>query len=675
MATYKDHITLSPDMNEERLTKLRELFPDWFTQEGYLDINEVKKAVNPNSVEETERYEFRWFGKSAAKRNAFTPTRATLHYDESRSVNADKTENIIIEGENLEVLKVLTSSYRNKVKCIYIDPPYNDDADTIYNDNYAIDKNKYWEDINLIQDGIIMDSCTESSGRFHSDWMSNIYSRLLLSRSLLQHEGIIFISINNREMHHSRIACDEVFGEKNFIECICWNKRIPKNDKGIGNIHEYVLMYGKDTTIKQDFKVGKDGLQDIYEFVAKLKRKKVPLKEAEERLKAFYDRKGYDRGITLYCNLDENYELWGKINMSWPNANTFGEKYIVKHPITGNKVAVPDRGWRWAKDTFYNAANMTNEGDYNEVKQRFDGSFVCGRIWFDSDESTQPSSILYLKDVETFLLRSVISTKSDGGVEVENIFGGKSYFSYPKPTSLIDLLVSSVTYKSGDIILDFYAGSGTTGHVVHNKQTKGEDVKYILVQIPEKPKEKSVAAKEGYKKISDITIDRNKNIVNKFLSDSQLDLFKPNNAAIKDRVGFKVFTLSKSSFPRTDFTPDPTKNEEENLALFQDYIKEKERQLTIAFNEEELVTEILIKQGFMLTYKLEKQDCFTQNTVYWATDGEKEAYITVDANLNDETVEYFMQHTDKKFICIERALDTTKKFNLKEKMQEKFYAF
>lgn len=675
MATYKDHITLSPDMNEERLTKLRELFPDWFTQEGYLDINEVKKAVNPNSVEETERYEFRWFGKSAAKRNAFTPTRATLHYDESRSVNADKTENIIIEGENLEVLKVLTSSYRNKVKCIYIDPPYNDDADTIYNDNYAIDKNKYWEDINLIQDGIIMDSCTESSGRFHSDWMSNIYSRLLLSRSLLQHEGIIFISINNREMHHLRMVCDEVFGEKNFIECICWNKRIPKNDKGIGNIHEYVLMYGKDTTIKQDFKVGKDGLQDIYEFVAKLKRKKVPLKEAEERLKAFYDRKGYDRGITLYCNLDENYELWGKINMSWPNANTFGEKYIVKHPITGNKVAVPDRGWRWAKDTFYNAANMTNEGDYNEVKQRFDGSFVCGRIWFDSDESTQPSSILYLKDVETFLLRSVISTKSDGGVEVENIFGGKSYFSYPKPTSLIDLLVSSVTYKSGDIILDFYAGSGTTGHVVHNKQTKGEDVKYILVQIPEKPKEKSVAAKEGYKKISDITIDRNKNIVNKFLSDSQLDLFKPNNAAIKDRVGFKVFTLSKSSFPRTDFTPDPTKNEEENLALFQDYIKEKERQLTIAFNEEELVTEILIKQGFMLTYKLEKQDCFTQNTVYWATDGEKEAYITVDANLNDETVEYFMQHTDKKFICIERALDTTKKFNLKEKMQEKFYAF
>ena len=165
METYKDHITMSPDLNAERLETLRQLFPDWFTQEGHLDVNEVKKAVNPDSVDETERYEFRWFGKSKAKRNAFTPTCATLHFDEARSVNADKTENIIIEGENLEVLKILTASYRNKVKCIYIDPPYNDDADTIYNDNFAIDKNKYWEDLNLIQDGIIMDTCTESSGR------------------------------------------------------------------------------------------------------------------------------------------------------------------------------------------------------------------------------------------------------------------------------------------------------------------------------------------------------------------------------------------------------------------------------------------------------------------------------------------------------------------------------
>ena len=169
METYKDHITLSPDMNEERLNKLRELFPDWFTQEGHLDINEVKKVVNPNGVEETERYEFRWFGKSAAKRNAFTPTRATLHYDEKRSVNAETTENIIIEGENLEVLKVLTSSYRNKVKCIYIDPPYNADALTAYNDNFSQDKKAYWEENGITENGIIVDTETVPEGRLHLD--------------------------------------------------------------------------------------------------------------------------------------------------------------------------------------------------------------------------------------------------------------------------------------------------------------------------------------------------------------------------------------------------------------------------------------------------------------------------------------------------------------------------
>ena len=313
--------------------------------------------------------------------------------------------------------------------------------------------------------------------------------------------------------------------------------------------------------------------------------------------------------------------------------------------------------------------------NYKEIKKRFDGSFVCGRLWFDKDETTQPSSILYLKDVETFLLRSIISTKSDGGVEVENIFGGKSYFSYPKSTSLIDLLVSSVTYESGDIIMDFYAGSGTTGHAVHNKQLNGEDVKYILVQIPEKPKEKSIAEKEGYKKISDITIDRNKIVVNQYLQNSQPNLFESNLIEIKNKVGFKVFTLSKSSFPRVDFAPDLEKNEEENLELFYKYLETKEQQMTLAFNEDELITEILITRGFQLTYKLEKQESFTQNAVYLATDGIKTAYICVDSQLYDETVNYFMEHTDTKFICIERALDTTKKFNLKKKMEDKFFAF
>ena len=191
----------------------------------------------------------------------------------------------------------------------------------------------------------------------------------------------------------------------------------------------------------------------------------------------------------------------------------------------------------------------------------------------------------------------------------------------------------------------------------------------------ENPKEKSIAEKEGYKKISDITIDRNKIVVNQYLQNSQPNLFESNLIEFKNKVGFKVFTLSKSSFPRVDFVPDPEKNEEENLELFYKYLETKEQQMTLAFNEGELITEILITRGFQLTYKLEKQESFTQNAVYLATDGIKTAYICVDSQLYDETVNYFMEHTDTKFICIERALDTTKKFNLKKKMGDKFFAF
>ncbi|WP_304468191.1 DNA methyltransferase [uncultured Muribaculum sp.] len=242
METYKDHIIQSPDINAERLETLRKMFPDWFTQEGKLDLNEVKKAVNPDSVDETERYEFRWFGKSKAKRNAFMPTRATLHYDEERSVNADTTKNVVIEGDNLEVLKILTSSYRNKIKVIYIDPPYNADALTAYNDNYSESRTQYWEDANITEDGVLIDSMSVPEGRKHSVWMSDIYSRLLKARDLLSEDGIILISINDKEVAHLKKICEEVFMPENFIAQFVWiTDGNFDNQAKIKSCHEYVL--------------------------------------------------------------------------------------------------------------------------------------------------------------------------------------------------------------------------------------------------------------------------------------------------------------------------------------------------------------------------------------------------------------------------------------------------
>ena len=679
METINDYMPLSNDWNDERLQTLKQLYPDWFTNEGNLNIDEVKKAVNPDLVNETERYEFRWFGKSQAKRNAFTPSDATLVYDEDRSVNPDYSENLIIEGENLEVLKLLSGSYREKIKCIYIDPPYNKDKDFVYSDVFSQDKKSYWEESEMIENGVKIDTNSESDGRFHSNWLNMMYSRLLIARQLLKNDGVIFISLDNNEIHHLRKLCDEVFGEENFIECITWNKRIPKNDKGIGNIHEYILIYVKDATLKHEFTMKKEGIDDIEKLRLKLKKNKTSIAESENELKKLFKKKDYDRGITLYNSFSNDYRIWGKINMSWPNADTFGPTYNVMHPKTNKVVKVPDRGWRWKLETFEDASGI-EEGKYKNIIELHDGSFMCGRIWFSKDENIQPSSITYLDEVESFLLRSIISTKSDGGIELEKIFDGKSYFSYPKPSSLIQMLLNSIETNDNDIFLDFFAGSGTTGHSVFQiNQDFASNKKFILVQVPEILNEKNIAKKENFKKISDITIERNKRVVAKIISEKvsqQPDLFTGDKKedALKG-LGFKVFKLQKSNFPRVDFAPNPELNEVENLELLKKYIKDKESQLVNAFNKEELLTEILLKNNFTLNYTVTPQAEFTKNEILFATDGEKETLICLDVSIAPETVSHFKAHTDTKFICLERALDTTTKYNLKHYLGDKFNAF
>ena len=245
MEHINDYSLQSQDWNAERLNKLKELFPDWFTNENQLNLDEVKKVINPKSISETERYEFRWFGKSNEKRKAFTPSNATLVYDENRSVNPESTENLIIEGENLEVLKLLSTAYREKIKCIYIDPPYNTGKDFVYSDNFTQDKKAYWEDAGIVENGVKIDTNTETDGRFHSNWLNMMYSRLLIARQLLREDGVIFISIDDNEVHHLRKLCDEVFGEENFMGCIVrtTGQTTGQDSEGLGSSFDYLIVY------------------------------------------------------------------------------------------------------------------------------------------------------------------------------------------------------------------------------------------------------------------------------------------------------------------------------------------------------------------------------------------------------------------------------------------------
>lgn len=378
--------------------------------------------------------------------------------------------NKIIHGDNLEALKALLPEYEGKVKCIYIDPPYNTGNESwVYNDNVNDPKIKKWL-------GQVVGKEAEDLTR-HDKWLCMMYPRLKLLHKLLSDEGVIFISIDENEISNLRLLMDEIFGAGNFIEQLVWNKRVPKNDKFIGNIHEYVLLFVKQKNKGHKFTQRKEGIPEINELVSNLKRKKTPIPKAEIEIKNLYKKNAYDRGITLYNSLDENYKLWGKINVSWPNGQTFGPRYDVLHPKTNQPCKVPERGWRWTKDTFDSLL------DYKNVKELHDGSFVCGKIWFAKDENTQPSSIKYLEEVSDFLLRSIISTKSEGGVSLKELIDER--FDYPKPLDLIEILLDSFD-TANSIVLDSFAGSGTTAQAVLNlnKDDNGNR-KFILIEMDE----------------------------------------------------------------------------------------------------------------------------------------------------------------------------------------------
>jgi len=648
----------SHDWNKERLEQLKQLMPDLFTNDGKLNVSELKKVIDPTSVNETERYEFRWFGKSNAKREAFTPTDATLVYDEERSVNPTKSENLIIEGENLAVLKLLSNSYREQVKCIYIDPPYNTGNDFVYSDKFNQDKKEYWEDAEMTENGFKIDSNTETDGRFHSNWLNMMYSRLLIARQLLSEDGVIFISLDDNEIHHLRKLCDEVFGEDNFYSQII----VRANSRGqtynqIAKTHEYILVYTKsiDGDLLELEKNGEKSdlnlVDDISNYNIRELRNRNPKFGKHNRPNLFYpiyvDTSSADKDGFYPVSLKKTEAYSAKIE-------PFNSKGI-------------ESCWRWGTSKFNDNVNENTLLSNVMAKQKGDGSYGVYEKYRKT--TYKPKSIW---NDNSFLTET-------GTVQVKELgFAGE--FDFPKPVELIKRCIE-LTVEKNDIVLDFFAGSGTTGQSVFEiNNTSNKAVKFITIQLPESCNVNSTAYKKGYKKISDITIERNKRVVEKIIKEKKEatpDLFSKKESEQEQLkgLGFKVFKLQKSNFPRVEFAPDPEKTEQENIDLLKKYIKEKEAQLVSAFNKEELITEILIKNGFKLNYTLTKQEEFKKNEIMFVTDGDKETLICLDVIIVDETIEHFKTHTDQKLIVLERALDTTKKWNLKHAMGDKFKAF
>lgn len=605
MSPIDNLMPTSPDHNAERLAELKRLFPDLFNEEGQLDADELKKLTSQEDFG-TEKYRFSWYGKSRAKRKAFSPSRGALVYDEGRSVNPELADgNMIIEGENLEVLKLLTSAYQNSVKCIYIDPPYNTGNDFIYPDNYTQDKKEYWEQNGVYKDGVKMDSNPESSGRFHSDWMSMMYSRLLVSRLLLKEDGVIFVSIDDNEVHNLRKIMDDVYGEENFIANIIWHKKYAaSNDaKGIPAMHDHIVAYQKS----EEFK-----------------RKLLPRTEKQDKLYKYDDNDGKGR--------------WRSDNLS---VKTVSESYLyeIKNPKTGEKFQPPS-GRCW----------LTNEKTMQTWIEE-------GRVFFGQDGNGAPQLKRYLAEVQQGVVPTSLWSHKEVGhtdsarKELKRLFDEDPPFDNPKPTELLKKVIR-ISMEPDDLGLDFFAGSGTFGQAITelNNENEGQR-RFILLQLPEAINSKHGAFKSGYRKISEITIDRVKRAIS--------DYDNPRSG-----FGFKTFRLSKSSFPRVDFQPDPDKSDAENVEALKQYINEKEHSFQIIFDRDKVFDEVVLKQGFKLNYKKAKSEAFANNDVFLVTEGERQALICLDTALHESTVGYFKSHSDITFICLERALDTTRKWNL-----------
>ena len=617
----------SPDLNAERLATLKKLFPDLFSNEGRLNLDELKRVVDPALVTETERYDFRWYGKTRSKRNAFTPSRAALVHDPARSVNPDKANgNLIIEGENLEVLKLLTSAYRERIKCIYIDPPYNTGNDFVYSDNFAEGQKPYWEQTGVTLNGVRVDTNTNSDGRFHSNWLSMMQSRLLVARYLLTHDGVIIVSIADHELQNLRRLLDEVFGEENFMALLVWKSRAFPDSRaktGISVDHEYLVVYGR----------------------------------SEESL-----LRGVERDESKFSNPDEDPRgpwmsrsiLGLATKEQRPNLH-----YPITNPATGISYLPPaNTGWR------YNQERMSSLVDSK-----------C--ILFPTTPDGRPREKKYRADIQNDYVAfpSIVDDvfTSDGTQEIRTLFVD-NVFDFSKPSQLISRLLQQGTTNS-DIVLDFFGGSGTTAQAVMElNKADGGNRKFILVQLPELTDEKSAAYKAGFQKISDITIERAKRVIARIQDEAKAALPGDPQREFADSLGFKVYTLAKSHFPRVEFAPDPAKTEADNIALLEQYIREKENTFDIQFNKTTVIDEVLLKNGFILDYTLAPCPEFEKNEVLRAKDAHKEALVCLDRELAPETVDRFKGDKQSFFICLELALDTTKKWNLKHHLNDRLNA-
>ena len=542
------------DLTKDNIDKLKQLFPEIVT-DGKIDFEKLQVILGKEIDEAPDRYNFTWQGKKETMQFAQQPSKGTLRPVKEKSKDWDTTGNLYIEGDNLEVLKLLQKSYNNKIKMIYIDPPYNTGKDFVYKDNFKNGIQNYLEQTGQVDsEGNILSTNSESNGRFHTDWLNMIYSRLKLARNLLTDDGVIFISIDDSEQEKLKLICNEIFGENNFLAQLIWERAYaPINlKKNFSESHDFILVYGKST----------NGL----------------VSNGLKRTEAANDR---------YINADNDPRgVWKPDNFSVGPAID-KNIYEITTP-SGRKVLPPSgRSWLYSKD-------------------KYEEMLKDSRVWFGQDGNSTPSTKRFLSEVKSTLTPMTIwkyqevGHSQEASQSLKKLFDGKAYFTYPKPVGLVKRIVE--LYSNPDsIILDFFSGSATTAQAAMEINAEdGGNRKFIMVQLQEPLEENNEAYKDGYRTICDIGEERirragekvksdliEKNNKEGILSENQIN---PDNLDI----GFKVFKLDSSNLTEWQAGFDEL---ETNIDLFESNFLAERSELDILF-------EIMLKNGLDLTYPI-----------------------------------------------------------------------
>ncbi len=606
--------------------KLSALIPEAFA-EGKIDWEKLKAVLGEDINFSNERYVLNWAGKSDAFKVMQTPTTKTLVPAKDESVNFDETENIFIEGENLEVLKTLQKSYFGKIKMIYIDPPYNTGKDSfIYPDKFSETKEEYLKRVGdkdeegyMTKDGMFHKNSKEN-GQYHSNWLNMMYPRLFMAKNLMKDDGVIFVSIDDNEVQNLKLLMNEIFGEENWIGTVVWKNATDNNPTQVAIEHEYMHVYSKNkNSLESEWKSSLSDVKDkLIEIGEKLISENKDLSHLQANYSIWYkENKSYLWPLDRYKYIDFGGVYTG--SQSVHNPGKEGYRYDIIHPKTKKPCKQPLMGYRFPETTM----NELIEND---------------KIIFGEDEEKIIELKVYAKDfLEKF--SSVLELDGRlGSYDLKGLFeNSKRIFNNPKPLRFLESFFPFVL-KEEDIMLDFFSGSSSTAHTVLNLNSKDNGKrKFICVQLPEECEVKSEAYKAGYQNIADVSKERIRRVIDTIKNEREGELdFSDDNIDL----GFKVFKLSESNFKQWQPKPKSAEELAEQMKLFVNPINGEPTNESMAF-------ELLLKSGLNLNSSIEEKEGF-----YLINENE---LALVLEEINESVFSAIATHSPKRVIALDTA--------------------